>query len=154
MTRTPRRRLRATERWTRDSGPRECVDKVKAAPLPRQMYHVSLWLALWGCGRQRLSQWSREHASASANGSVSTMSAGPPTGHRPRAHPAARSVALKDQNKLAGGVPKDTPFQRLRRPGRVEFDNRNNRVAVLRRKFRCCSAYTKRRTDETIEVRC
>jgi hypothetical protein len=76
MTRTPRRRLRATERWTRDSGPRECVDKVKAAPLPRQMYHVSLWLALWGCGRQRLSQWSREHASASANGSVSTMSAG------------------------------------------------------------------------------
>jgi hypothetical protein len=77
-----------------------------------------------------------------------------PTGHRPRAHPAARSVALKDQNKLAGGVPKDTPFQRLRRPGRVEFDNRNNRVAVLRRKFRCCSAYTKRRTDETIEVRC
>src|SRR6516165_4083498 len=52
MTRTPRRRLRATERWTRDSGPGECVDKVKAAPLPRQMYHVSLWLALWGCGRR------------------------------------------------------------------------------------------------------
>jgi hypothetical protein len=77
-----------------------------------------------------------------------------PSRHRLRAHPAAGSVALKDQNKLAGGVPKDTPFQRLRRPGRVEFDNRNNRVAVLRRKFRCCSAYTKRRTDETIEVRC
>jgi energy-coupling factor transporter ATP-binding protein EcfA2 len=41
--------------------------------------------------------------------------------HRPRAHPAARSVALKDQNKLGGGVPKDTPFQRLRRPGELNF---------------------------------
>ena len=42
-------------------------------------------------------------------------------GQRPRAHPAARSVALKDQNKLAGGVPKDMPFQRLRRPNELNL---------------------------------
>ena len=40
---------------------------------------------------------------------------------RPRAHPAARSVALNDQNKLAGSVPKDTPFQRLRRPDELNL---------------------------------
>jgi hypothetical protein len=44
-----------------------------------------------------------------------------PSRHRLRAHPAAGSVALKDQNKLAGGVPKDTPFQRLRRPDELNL---------------------------------
>ena len=38
-----------------------------------------------------------------------------------RTHPPVGSVALKDQNKLAGGVPKDTPFQRLRRSGELNF---------------------------------
>ena len=74
--------------------------------------------------------------------------------HRPRAHPAARSVALNDQNKLAGGVLKDTPFQRLRRPDELNLTTEITASQFLGRKFRGCSAYTKRRTDETIQVRC
>ena len=46
----------------------------------------------------------------------------PRIGPQPSASaPSRRSVALNDQNKLAGGVPKDTPFQRLRRPDELNL---------------------------------
>ena len=36
--------------------------------------------------------------------------------------PTVGSVALKDQNKLPGGVPKNTPFQRSSEAERAEFE--------------------------------
>jgi hypothetical protein len=39
-----------------------------------------------------------------------------------RTHPPVGSVALKDQNKLPGGVPKNTPFQRSSEAERAEFE--------------------------------
>ena len=62
------------ERWTRASGPQECVDKMKSAPLPRQMYSTLCYC--WTHG-------------VVGEAPASSKRSGKSTGHTSAAHTAA-----------------------------------------------------------------